>query len=63
MSVSAKDLRPGDIILNKYRSSLCFEGHEDIAERLIRAEVIHCEPGTWPLARWADGQHTECVRV
>lgn len=32
---------------------------DEVVERWISAHVVFCEPGTWPLARLADGQRTE----
>ena len=59
MFVSAHELRPGDIIQINSRSPCWLDEHEAIVERWIRAEVVDCEPGAWPLARLADGQLTD----
>ena len=52
------DLESGDLIEIKYR--VCRYGSEDeYRDRWIGAEIVACEPGTWPLARLVDGQITE----
>lgn len=54
-----RDLAVGDLIAIQYRSwnDDC-DGSASV-ERWIRARVVDCEPGTWPLARLDDGQMTE----
>ena len=52
-------LEYGDLIDVMYRVRRNDDSKADIGERWIRAEVIDCEPGTWPLARLADRQLTE----
>ncbi len=53
------DLAVGDLIGIKYRAWSDDGSDSALVERWIRAVVIDCEPGTWPLARLADGQLTE----
>ena len=52
-------LEYGDLIDIMYRLWRDDGANGVIGERWIRAEVIDCETGTWPLARLADGQLTE----
>jgi hypothetical protein len=60
MSDTIAALAPGDIIEIQYRLWRAAPGaREAMVERWISAHVIHCERGTWPLARLADGQTTE----
>ncbi len=56
------DLEPSDVIEIMYRVRHWADGSEDLGERWVRAEVIECEQGAWPLARLADGQLTEVRR-
>lgn len=59
MSALCLNLAIGDLIAIQYRT-WHVDGHGGTSvERWIRARVIDCEPGTWPLARLADGQMTE----
>ena len=55
-------LAPGDVIAIQYRVWRHDGCADEFIERWIRAEIIDCEPGTWPLARLTDGQHTEVRR-
>lgn len=56
MRQDAKELRPDDIIEVMYRSG---DVGQSTGQRWLRAIIIHCEVGTWPLARLTDGQLTE----
>ncbi len=60
MSKAVDGLEAGDIVEIKYRVwRPAGAAGEDVVERWITASVLVCEPGTWPLARLADGQVTE----
>ena len=59
MSSVFLDLANGDMIAIQYRTWVDDAGGRAPAERWIRALVIDCEQGAWPLARLADGQLTE----
>lgn len=52
-------LQPGDIIEITYRAWRRIADDEVLVNIKVRGEIIDCEPGTWPLARLADGQVTE----
>ena len=56
------DLEAGDAIEIMYRVRRRDGSDEDYGERWVRAEVIDCEQGAWPLVRLADGQVTEVRR-
>ncbi len=60
MTASVDVLEAGDVIEIKYclwrATSDC---GEDVVVRWIRAYVMACERGAWPLAHLADGQATE----
>jgi hypothetical protein len=62
MSLDDVDLEPGDRIEIKYRVQRPQDGHAEYRERWIEAEIIACEPDTWPLAVLPDGQFTEVRR-
>jgi len=53
------DLSPGDVIEIKYRVLRNFGRDEHTIDRWLTAEIVSSDPGTWPLARLADGQVTE----
>ena len=50
------ELLPGDLIEVEYKTRL--RDNAD-GQRWVRASILYCEPGTWPLARLADEQLTE----
>jgi hypothetical protein len=56
------DLEPGDLVEIKYRLWRRDDGGDELVDKWLRAEIIECEPGAWPLARLADGQLTEIRR-
>lgn len=59
MAADIASLAPGDVVEIKYRLWRTDAAGETMVERWIVAQVVAAEPGTWPLARLADGQVTE----
>jgi len=60
MSTEIDALKTGDNIRISYRTWDSLSGpHSKFIERWVAAEIFHCEPGWWPLARLSDGQVTE----
>ncbi len=60
MTISIESLEYGDVVEIKYRVwRKADDGGEDIVERWVTADVCHCEAGSRPIARLADGQLTE----
>lgn len=60
MPLSLDALEAGDRIEILYRIGWHVgSAEEEIVDRWIGAEILAREPGTWPLARLADGQITE----
>jgi hypothetical protein len=57
MALQEFSLRKGDVIA--VRCCVGSPGCDAPEYRWIRAEIIDCEPGSWPLALLADGQLSE----
>lgn len=55
-------LESGDLIEIKYRQWRRADDGDELIDKWLRAEIVECEPGAWPLARLADGQLTEVRR-
>ena len=58
MRIHHFDLEVGDIIEIKYRLVRDDGG----ADRWLSAQIVNCDPNSWPLARLSDGQITEVRR-
>lgn len=53
-------LQPGDVIEIRYRGAgRRGPGDEELGDQWVRAEIIECEPGAWPLSRLSDNRFTE----
>ncbi len=59
MSTTMQELQIGDVIEVKYREWKDIAAVNELGDCWIVAVIVHCEPGTWPLARLKDGQLTE----
>jgi hypothetical protein len=60
MTISIESLEYGDVVEIKYQVwRKADDGGERIVERWVSGSVCHCERGTRPIARLADGQMTE----
>lgn len=53
------DLSPGDAIAIGYIDGPIDLHDIDPPRRWVHAVIVSCAPGTWPLARLADGQTTK----
>jgi hypothetical protein len=56
-------LEAGDVIAIKYLTWRIGENGDEHVVKWIPAEIIFREPGTWPVARLADGQSPSCVLI
>ncbi len=56
MDASPNELQRGDVVQVMYKDG---SGNFGFRERWVRAKVMYCEAGTWPIAILVDGQFTE----